>query len=339
MVAPRQRHRLDPRHRPRRRPHTGGGPPAAWPPTPNELPSTPPSPAWRRFLAQFQDSLVYLLILAIVISTIAWVLEGAEGIPVDAIVILAVITLNAVLGFVQENKAADAVAALSEMTNATSTVLRGGNRTLVPSSELVVGDILLLGEGDQVGADARLLSAASLRIIESSLTGEADGVVKTSDAVSPDADLADRTSMVYRGTSVAQGTGRAVVTATGADTEMGAIATMLDSVEEEDTPLQKEIEQISKMLGIIVVVITVVTVTTLLLLTPDLTSHAVIDALLLGVSLAVAAVPEGLPAILSVVLALGVQRMALRTRPWSRSSPAWRPSARPPSSAQTRPAP
>nr|WP_279596136.1 cation-translocating P-type ATPase [Actinomyces bowdenii] len=197
------------------------------------------------------------------------------------------------------------------MTKATSTVLRDGARLVVPSSELVVGDILILGEGDQVGADARLLSAAALRVVESSLTGEADAITKSSDPVAADADLADRTGMVYRGTSVAQGTGKAIVVATGGDTEMGAIARMLDAVEEEPTPLQEEIHQISKMLGIIVVVIAVVVVGTLLILADDRSAETVIHALLLGVSLAVAAVPEGLPAILSVVLALGVQRMAL----------------------------
>ena len=279
---------------------------------PNELPSKPPAPAWLRFLGQFNDPLVYLLLAAIVISTIAWVLEGAEGVPVDSIVIVAVVTLNAILGFVQENKAADAVAALSAMTEATSTVLRDGARLVIPSSELVVGDVLVLGEGDQVGADARLVSAAALRVVESSLTGEADAVIKTPEAVGTDTDLADRTCMVYRGSSVAQGTGRAVVVATGADTEMGSIAQMLDSVEEEDTPLQKEIHVISTMLGIVVVVIAVVVVGTLLLLARDRTPDTIVHALLLGVSLAVAAVPEGLPAILSVVLALGVQRMATR---------------------------
>ena len=278
---------------------------------PNELPSTPPEPAWKRLLAQFRDPLVYLLLGAIVVSAITWALEGAHGAPVDALIILLVITLNAVLGFIQESRAADAVAALSAMTAATSTVLRDGSRRVVPSSELVVGDLLVLGEGDQVGADARLVQAAALRVIESSLTGEADAVVKSADAVAPDADLAERSSMVHRGTSVAQGTGRAVVVATGADTEMGAIARMLDSVEEEGTPLQREITRISKMLGAVVIVIAVVVVATLLALAPERTAQTVTDALLLGVSLAVAAVPEGLPAILSVVLALGVQRMAL----------------------------
>ena len=209
----------------------------------------------------------------------------------DSIVIVAVVTLNAILGFVQENKAADAVAALSAMTEATSTVLRDGARLVIPSSELVVGDVLVLGEGDQVGADARLVSAAALRVVESSLTGEADAVIKTPEAVGTDTDLADRTCMVYRGTSVAQGTGRAVVVATGADTEMGSIAQMLDSVEEEDTPLQKEIHVISTMLGIVVVIIAVVVVGTLLLLARDRTPDTIVHALLLGVSLAVAAVP------------------------------------------------
>ncbi|WP_175957215.1 cation-translocating P-type ATPase [Schaalia sp. Marseille-Q2122] len=277
---------------------------------PNELPSSRP-PAWLRFLHQFKDPLVFLLIGAIVISVIAWVIEGARGVPVDGIVIFLVIFLNAVLGFIQENKAADAVAALSAMTAATSTVLRDGARTLIPSSELVVGDILVLSEGDQVGADARLLKAAALRAIESSLTGEADAVAKHTAAVPLDTDLADRSGMVYCGTSIAQGSGEAIVVATGARTQMGEIALMLDEVEEEPTPLQREIHQISTVLGGLVVLIAVGVVATLLLLSPDRSIHTIIDSLLLGVSLAVAAVPEGLPAILSVVLALGVQRMAL----------------------------
>lgn len=278
---------------------------------PNELPSSPPTPAWLRFLHQFKDPLVFLLIGAIVISVIAWIIEGAHGVPVDGIVIFLVIFLNAVLGFIQENKAADAVAALSAMTAATSTVLRDGVRQVIPSSELVVGDILVLAEGDQVGADARLLKAAALRAIESSLTGEADAVAKHTAALASDTDLADRTSMVYRGTSIAQGSAEAIVVATGAHTQMGAIALMLDEVEEEPTPLQREIHQISTVLGGIVVLIAVGVVATLLLLSPERNANTIIDSLLLGVSLAVAAVPEGLPAILSVVLALGVQRMAL----------------------------
>lgn len=278
---------------------------------PNELPGKPPTPAWRRLLAHLNDPLVHLLLVAVVISTLAWVLEGAHGAPIDALVVLAVIVLNAVLGLVQESKAADAVAALASMTRASSTVLRSGSRRLIPSHELVVGDVLVLSEGDQVGADARLVEASRLRVIESSLTGEAEAVTKSAEAVAQVAEIAERSSMVHRGTSVAQGTGRAVVVATGADTQMGAIAKMLDAVEDEPTPLSREIARISRTLGVVVVGVAVVTVAVLLLLAPERDARTVIDALLLGVSLAVAAVPEGLPAILSLVLALGVQRMAL----------------------------
>jgi magnesium-transporting ATPase (P-type) len=279
---------------------------------PNDLASAPPTPLWRRVLSSFADPLVILLLIAIGISGAAWILEGAHGAPVDVIVIAAVIVLNTVLGLVQESRADAAVAALSEMTRATSMVVRDGRRTQVSASDLVVGDILVLGEGDQVGADARLLEADALRIVESSLTGESEPVSKTTAPMTPDTELGDRTDMVFRGTAVAQGSGLAVVTATGARTEMGAIAELLGSVEDEPTPLQREIAQVSKVLGIAVVAIAVVVVGTLLLLGGADTVREVTETLLLGVSLAVAAVPEGLPAVLSVVLALGVQRMAAR---------------------------
>ncbi|MGO3797311.1 MAG: HAD-IC family P-type ATPase, partial [Pauljensenia sp.] len=277
---------------------------------PNELAAAQPTPLWRRFLTQFTDPLVILLVVAIVISGAAWVLEGAQGLPVDALVILAVIVLNAVLGLVQESRADAAVAALSEMSRATSRVVRGGRRVEVPTTDLVVGDHLGLGEGDQVSADARLVDASVLRVVESSLTGESEAVSKTTQPLGSDADLADRTNMVFRGTSVAQGSGTAVVTATGARTQMGEIAELLGSVEDAPTPLQQEITQVSKMLGIAVVAIAVVVVGALVLLGNVSSPEDLVDTLLLGVSLAVAAVPEGLPAILSVVLALGVQRMA-----------------------------
>jgi magnesium-transporting ATPase (P-type) len=279
---------------------------------PNDLASTPPTPLWRRVLSSVADPLVILLFVAIGISGAAWILEGAHGAPIDVIVIAAVIVLNTALSIVQENRADAAVAALSEMTQATSMVLRDGRRAQVPASGLVVGDILVLGEGDQVGADARLLEADALRVVESSLTGESEPVSKTTAPTAPDAELGDRTNMVFRGTAVAQGSGLAVVTATGGNTEMGAIAELLGSVEEEPTPLQREITQVSKVLGIAVVAIAAVVVATLLLLGGADTVQDVTETLLLGVSLAVAAVPEGLPAILSVVLALGVQRMAAR---------------------------
>jgi len=279
---------------------------------PNELRSKPPLPAWRRFLSQFQDPLIYLLLVAITIALIAWVIEGRAGLPVDAIVIALIVILNGLLGYMQENKAEKAVAALARMTAVTSAVVRNGDVLRVPSAELVRGDLIVLGEGDAVGADARLIQAASLRVQEASLTGESESVLKEAVTLREPAALGDRINMVFKGTAVAQGSGRAVVTATGMATQMGAIAEMLEATQEDPTPLQKEVGLIGRMLAIAIVIIAAVVVATVFLVFEVRTAAAVISVLLLGVSLAVAAVPEGLPAILSVVLAMGVQRMAKR---------------------------
>lgn len=279
---------------------------------PNDLRETLPVPLWRRVLAQFQDPLVYLLLVAVAISLVAWIVEGAEGLPIDSVVILAIVILNAVLGYVQEQRAESAVAALRDMTAATSTVLRDGELRTVASAELVTGDVLVLAEGDAVGADARLFAATALRVSESSLTGESEAVTKNTRTLPEPAPLGDRLDMVFRGTAVAQGVGRAVVTSTGMGTQMGAIAEMLEATEADPTPLQREISSVSKLLGITVIAIAVVVMVTIALVNQvDELSDAV-TVLLLGVSLAVAAVPEGLPAILSVVLAIGVQRLARR---------------------------
>jgi len=278
----------------------------------NELISAPPVPVWRKFLRQFRDPLVYLLLAAIAISAIAWVLEGAHGVPIDALVILAIVAANAVLGFLQEARAEDAVAALSKMTAATSAILRDGQVERIHTDELVKGDILVLSEGDSVGADARLVRAINLRVAEASLTGESEPVTKRTAALARRAALADRDNMVFKGTAVTQGVGRAIVTATGMDTEMGKIARLLQTTREDPTPLQREIERLGKRLGVAVVAIAVIVVATIVLVFGVTTPAAAVGVLMLGVSLAVAAVPEGLPAILSVVLALGVQRMAAR---------------------------
>ncbi len=277
---------------------------------PNELRAAPPAPAWRRWLSHFQDPLTYMLLAAIAVALVVWVLEGRIGWPIDATVIAAIVLLNGVLGHWQEAKADDAVAALARFVEASSAVLRDGQLLRVPSAALVRGDLLVLAEGEAVGADARLVQASSLRVLEASLTGESEAVVKDPATLPAPAALGDRLCMVFKGTAIAQGTGRAVVTATGTDTQVGSIAALLDATVEVPTPLEKEVQRIGRMLGIAVVVIAVLVVGTILLIS-DLRSAAdVIDVLLLGVSLAVAAVPEGLPAILSVVLALGVQRMA-----------------------------
>jgi len=278
----------------------------------NELRAAPPLPAWRRLLAQLRDPLVLLLLAAIGVSLLAWAIEGRHGWPVDAIVILAIVLLNAVLGLVQEARAENAVAALARITAATSAVLRDGQPQRVPSSELVPGDVLLLAEGDAVGADARLLLAAALRVQEASLTGESEAVGKATAPLAAPAALAERANMVFKGSAVVQGSGRAVVTATGMATQVGTIAALLEATAEPPSPLQREIARIGRMLGLAVVVIALVVVATVLALSELRGLADVVQALLLGVSLAVAAVPEGLPAILSVVLALGVQRMAAR---------------------------
>jgi potassium/sodium efflux P-type ATPase len=282
---------------------------------PNELRAVAPVPAWRRALAQLQDPLVYLLGAAAAVALAAWWFEsrgrdGVAGWPLDAIVIAAVVVLNAVLGWLQENKAAQAVAALAKMTTATSSVLRSGAVARVPSAELVKGDLLVLAEGDAVGADARLVQAAALKLLEAPLTGESEAVLKDSAPLPEPAALGDRLNMVFKGTAVAQGTGRAVVTATGMQTEMGGIATLLDTTPDAPTPLQVEIAHLGKVLGIAALVIAAVVVGTILLISDIHGIADVVAVLLLGVSLAVAAVPEGLPAILSVVLAMGVRRMA-----------------------------
>lgn len=279
---------------------------------PNELRSQPREAAWRRFLKQFADPLVYLLFGAMVISLAAWFLEGAGGLPIDVVVILLIVLANAVIGFVQENRAADAVAALADMTAARATVLRDGKLATVPAADLVPGDVLVLGEGDAVAADARLINASSLQVQEASLTGESEAVTKTVTPLPELGSLGDRHNMVFKGTAVARGVGRAVVTGTGMDTEMGRIATLLDETADEPSPLQREIAQISRTLGVLVIGIAVVVMIVVAAVNGVSSFHEAVDILLLGVSLAVAAVPEGLPAILSLVLAIGVQAMARR---------------------------
>ncbi len=278
----------------------------------NVLVGTPPIPRWRKFLVQFHDPLIYLLLGAVTISYIAWQLEGAHGWPVDSLVILIIIIANGVLGYVQEARAESAVAALASMTTVTSSVLRDGQVVRIPSADVVTGDVLVLGEGDSVGADARLVYAVNLRVSESSLTGESEAIQKNIQTLAGNVFLGDRLNMVFKGTAVAQGIGRAVVTAIGMDTEMGKIANLLESTKEEPTPLQKEIGRLGKMLGYTVIAIAIIVVTTVIAVFGIDSPGDAVTVLLLGVSLAVAAVPEGLPAILSVVLAIGVQRMAAR---------------------------
>jgi len=278
----------------------------------NELRTVAPVSRWRRALAQLREPLVCLLLIAAAVALAVWFVEGRSGWPMDAIVIAVVVVLNTVLGWVQENKALSAVAALARLTQASSGVVRDGQLLRIPSAALVLGDVLVLGEGDAVGADARLTETSDLRLLEASLTGESEPVRKDASTLASPAALGDRLNMVFKGTSVAQGSGRAVVTAVGMQSEVGNIATLLDETEDLPTPLQVEVARIGRVLGLAAVVISLVVVATILLTDNVRGTADVVRVLLLGVSLAVAAVPEGLPAIMSVVLALGVQRMARR---------------------------
>ena len=277
---------------------------------PNRLDPAATLPTWRKFLAQFADPLIYLLLAAIVVSAAAWAIEGADGLPIEATVIAAIVLSNGILGFLQERQAEAAVAALQRMAAPMAEVIRDGEPRSVAATELVPGDLLVLEEGNAVSADARLLSSVSLSVAEAALTGESEPVLKDASPLPAPASIGDRLNMVFSGTAVTMGRARAVVTSTGMRTEMGRIATLLGQTDEERTPLQREISVLGRALGGAVIVIALV-VTGTILLTADLEGpRAVVDVLLLGVSLAVAAVPEGLPAILSVILAIGVQRMA-----------------------------
>jgi Ca2+-transporting ATPase len=277
---------------------------------PNELEAAQPEPRWRRIQRQFTDPLVLLLLVAIAISLAAWAIDGADEFPLEAIVIAAIVVLNAVIGYWQESKAIEAVEALRRLTATRTTVVRDGEPRSVLSMEVVPGDVVLLAEGDAVGADARLVDVASLRVIEAALTGESAPVEKRAGVIAADADVVERTNMAFNGTAIAGGRARAIVVATGMSTEIGRIATMLERATDERTPLQRQIDWLGRMLGIVVVVLAAIVVGAILLTSDVSGAQEFVDALLVGVSLAVAAVPEGLPAILSVVLALGVQRMA-----------------------------
>ena len=269
-------------------------------------------PAWQKFLAQFRDVLVILLLVATAISFILWLYERESALPYEAIAISAVVLLNAVLGFVQEERAESAIAALRQMAAAQAHVIRDGEPTTVPATEVVPGDILLIEEGDTVPADARVIHSTALQMAEAALTGESLPVGKDIGAIQGDVGLGDRTNMIYSGTSATYGRGRAVIVATGMQSEMGRIAGMLSQVASVLTPLQRELDRVGKRLGFVVILIAIVMIVTIVIVEHVRGLSALFDVLILGVALAVAAVPEGLPAVVTAVLSLGVQRMAKR---------------------------
>jgi Ca2+-transporting ATPase len=279
---------------------------------PNELETEKPVPAWRRFLAQFQDVLIILLLVATAISVGLWVYERDTALPYEGLTIFAIVLLNGILGYVQEARAERAVAALRAMSANEATVLRDGERRSVPAAELVPGDVILVEEGDTIPADARLIGSTALHTMEASLTGESLPVAKDVAPVEQEVGLGDRRNMIFSGTVATYGRGKAVVTATGMRTELGKVAGLLSQTEEQTTPLQKELDRVGKLLGGIVLVIAAVVVVTILIVEGIRDFAAFLDVLIFGVALAVAAVPEGLPAIVTTTLAIGVRRMAGR---------------------------
>lgn len=276
----------------------------------NELMAEKPVPAWRKFLAQFQDVLVILLLIATLISAGLWLYERDTALPYEAIAIFAVVLLNAVMGYVQQARAEEAMAALRQMSAAHANVIRDGTQQSIPAQEVVPGDIILVEEGNTVPADARVVQSIALQTAEAALTGESLPVLKDALPIAEEVGLGDRDNMIFSGTTAVYGHGRAVVTATGMQTEMGRIAGMLKAEPGEITPLQKELHRVGKLLGLVVVLIAIIMITTILLVRDVNGFSALFDVLILGVALAVAAVPESLPAVVTVVLSLGVQRMA-----------------------------
>ena len=280
---------------------------------PNELEAETPIPAWRKFLAQFQGVLIILLLIAAAISLVVWLVERDEALPIESLVIFAIVLLNGILGYVQEAQAERSVTALRAMAPTEASVLRDGRQQRVPATQLVPGDIVVIEEGDTMPADGRLIHSVALQIAEASLTGESLPVSKDVNPIQADIGIGDQSNMVFSGTAATYGRGRSVVTATGMQTEMGKIAGMLRQTKSETTPLQQELERTGKLLAITVVIIAVVMIVTIIVVEDIREFSALVDVLILGVALAVAAVPEGLPAIVTTVLALGVQRMAKRS--------------------------
>jgi Ca2+-transporting ATPase len=267
----------------------------------NQLTEAPPTPLWGKLLRQFNDVMIWLLIVAAIIA-------GAMNEIVDAIAIIAIVVLNAVISFLQEERAEQSLAALKKMSSPHAKVLRGGQVQNINASEVVVGDLLLLEAGDHIAADARLLETYGLSAQESALTGESTPVDKDHTVQLDDhVPLGDRRNMVFMGTVVTAGKGTALVTAVGMQTQLGQIAGMLSEQEREATPLQRRLAQLGKTLALVCLALVAI-----VFLLEYRRSGKFLEVFLVSVSLAVAAIPEGLPAIVTFALALGIHRMVKR---------------------------
>ena len=263
----------------------------------NELTKEKYISPWKILLQQFTSPLVWILLVALIISIVL-------GEKIDAIVIALIVILNAVLGFIQEFKAEKAIEALQKLTSLKAKVIRNGKETKIESKLLVPGDILVLETGDKIPADARLVEVHSFQTQEGSLTGESQPVTKFLPELNPKTPLADRKNMVYASTIVTKGRAKAIVTATGMEGEVGKIATLIQEAHEHLTPLQKKLRDLGKYLTIAVVIIAVI-----IFLSGLLSGQAASVMFLTAIALAVAAIPEGLPAVITISLALGIKRM------------------------------
>ncbi len=283
---------------------------------PNKLAEGKKPTLLQRFLKQLQDPMLIILMVAAAVSALTGMLSGHSE-WAEVIIIIAVVLLNAILGVVQESKAEAAIEALQTMTAATCKVIRDGKHMVLHSDELVPGDIVILEAGDAVPADGRIIESASLKIEEAALTGESVPVNKIIEALymnpgQEDVPLGDRKNMCYMGSTVVYGRGKAVITATGMDTEMGKIAGALAAAQEEETPLQKKLDQLGKTLSWIVLGICVFIFAFTLLMEGDFHLNVILETFMVAVSLAVAAIPEGLATVVTVVLSIGVTKMSKR---------------------------
>ena len=261
-----------------------------------------------RFAGQFKDAMILILIAAAVVSFVIACIEGNPKEFFEPALIILIVVLNAIMGVMQESKAEKALDALKNMSAPHARVIRNGKEEVIDASELVPGDIIKLEAGDFIPADARLLHSVSLKSEESALTGESVPSEKDADAEIPDnAPLGDRANMIFSGCSVTYGTATAVVTSTGMDTQMGKIANLLEGENNAQTPLQQKLAQLGKYLGVLAIIACAV-----IFVVGLINNIPPIEIFMIAVSLAVSAIPEGLPAIVTIVLSIGVQRMVKR---------------------------
>ncbi|MEA3255080.1 MAG: HAD-IC family P-type ATPase, partial [Candidatus Altiarchaeota archaeon] len=275
----------------------------------NELQEMERETPLQMFLSQFKNFLVIILIIAALVSAGVEIIRDEEGKLVEPIAILLVVVFITVIGFIQEYKAEKGLAALKKMISVDAKVVRDNRRMMIPARELVPGDLIYIEAGDRIPADCRLLEVIDLKVDEASLTGESTAVEKNISELKGETALADRRNMVYMGTNAIYGKGNAVVVKTGMNTELGRIAEKIQTMEREKTPLQLRLDRVGKQIGLIVIALCLIIFTTGILKEENINLEVILGMGLMVIALAVAAVPEGLPAVVTVTLAKGMNKM------------------------------